>query len=52
MKLSVKMCLGYFSNQILKLFESGKPIRMMLVDSEKVFDTLDLNILLNKITKT
>ena len=43
------MSFPFLSNQILKGFESGKSTGMILTDLQKAFDTLDHNILLNKI---
>ena len=40
--------LAHLSNQILKGFESGVSIRMILIDLQKAFDTLDYDILLDK----
>ena len=40
--------LAHLSNQILKGFESGKSTGMILIDLQKAFDTLDHDILLDK----
>ena len=40
--------LAHLSNQILKGFESGVSTRMILIDLQKAFDTLDYDILLDK----
>ena len=47
--LSKHLSFPFLSNQILKGFESGKSTGMILTDLQKAFDTLDHNILLNKI---
>ena len=47
-KYSANTCLAYLSNQILKGFESGKSTRMILIGLQKAFDTLDHDILLEK----
>ena len=47
-KHSVNTCLAHLSNQILKGFESGKSTRMILIGLQKAFDTLDHDILLEK----
>ena len=47
-KHSVNTCLAHLSNQILKGFESGKSTGMILIDLQKAFDTLDHDILLDK----
>ena len=39
---------AHLSNQILKGFESGKSTGMILIDLQKAFDTLDHDILLDK----
>ena len=40
--------LAHLSNQILKGFESGVSTRMILIDLQKAFDTIDYDILLDK----
>ena len=47
-KHSVNTCLAHLSNQIIKGSESGKSTRKILIDLQKAFDTLDHNILLDK----
>ena len=47
-KHSVNTCLTHLSNQILKGFESEKSTGMILIDLQKAFDSLDHDILLNK----
>ena len=47
-KHSVNTYLAHLSNQILKGFESRKSTGMILIDLQKAFDTLDLDILLDK----
>ena len=47
-KYSANTCLAHLFNQILKGFESGKSTGMILIDLQKVFDTLDHDILLDK----
>ena len=47
-KHSVNTCLAHLSNQMLKGFESGKSTRMILIDLQKAFGTLDHDILLDK----
>ena len=43
-KHTVNTCLAHLPNQILKGFESGKSTRIILIDLQKVFDTLDHEI--------
>ena len=45
-KHSVNACLPHLSNR--KGFESGKSTEMILTDLQKAFDTLDYDILLDK----
>ena len=47
-KHSVNTCLAHLSNQILIGFESGKSTGIILIDLQKAFDTLDHDILLDK----
>ena len=47
-KHSVNTCLAHLFNQILKGFESGRSTGMILIDLRKAFNTLDHDILLNK----
>ena len=47
-KHSVNTCIAHLSNKILKGSESGKSTGMILIDLQKAFDTLDHDILLNK----
>ena len=48
-KHSVNTFLAHLSNWILKGFGSGKSAGMILIDLQKAFDTLDYDILLDKI---
>ena len=48
-KHSVNTCLAHLSNQILKGFEARKSTGMILTDLQKLFDTLDHQILLKKL---
>ena len=45
----VNTCLAHLSNQILKGFEARKSTGMILIDLQKVLDTLDHQILLKKL---
>ena len=47
-KHSVNTCIAHFSNQMLKGFESGKSTGMTLIHLQKSFDTLDHDIILDK----
>ena len=47
-KHSVNSCLAHLSNQILKGFELGKSTGMIIIDLQKAFDTLDHDLLLDK----
>ena len=48
-KHSVNNCIVHISNQILKGYEVKKSTDMILIDLQKVFDTLDHQILLKKL---
>ena len=43
------MCLSYLNDKILKGFDNGLFTGMILIDLKKVFDTIDHNILLEKL---
>ena len=45
---STASCLSYLNDKILKGFDSGLLTGMILIDLQKAFDTLDHNILLDK----
>ena len=45
---SVNTCLSHLFNQILKGFESGKSIGLILIDLQKAFNTLDHDVFLDK----
>ena len=47
-KHSVNTCIAHLSNQMLKCFESGKSAGMTLIHLQKAFDTLDHDIILDK----
>ena len=46
---STYSCLSYLSNKIASGFESGLHTGMILIDLQKVFDTIDHEILINKL---
>ena len=46
---STDSCLSYLSNKIAKGFESGLHTGMILIDLQKAFDTIDHEILINKL---
>ena len=46
---STDSCLSYLSNKIANGFESGLHTGMILVDLQKAFDTIDHEILINKL---
>ena len=43
------LCLSYLNDKIFKGFDSGLLASMILIDLEKVFDTVENNILLEKL---
>ena len=45
---STNSCLSYLNNKIATGFESGLYTSMILIDSQKAFDTVNHDILLNK----
>ena len=45
---STNLCLSYLSDKILKGFDSGLFTGMVLIDLQKAFDTINHDILLNK----
>ena len=45
---STNTCLGHLTDKITSGFEKGPFIGMVLIDLQKVFDTIDHQILLNK----
>ena len=47
-KHAVSTSLAHLFNQILKGFESGKSTGMILIDLQKAFDSLDHDVLLDK----
>ena len=46
---STGSCLSYLSNKIVSGFESGLHTGMILIDLQKAFDTIDHEILINKL---
>ena len=46
---STDSCLSYLHDKILKGFDCGKYTGMILIDLQKAFDTIDHEILLNKL---
>ena len=46
---STDSCLSYLSNKIANGFESGLHTGMILIDLQKAFDTIDQEILINKL---
>ena len=46
---STDLCLSYLSNKIASGFESGLHTGMILIDLQKAFDTIDYEILINKL---
>ena len=46
---STDSCLSYLSNKIASGFESGLHTGMILIDLQKAFDTIDHEILINKL---
>ena len=46
---SKKLCLSYLTDKILKGFDEGLLTRMILIDLQKAFDTIDHEILLQKL---
>ena len=46
---STDSCLSYLSNKIANGFESGLQTGMILIDLQKAFDTIDHEILINKL---
>ena len=47
-KFSTDSCLSYLNNKIVTGFESGLHTGMILIDLQKAFDTIDHDILINK----
>ena len=48
-KHSANLCLSYLNDKILKGFDNGLFTGMILIDLQKVLDTIDHNILLEKL---
>ena len=48
-KHSTDLCLSYLNDKILKGFDNGLFTGMILIDLQKAFDTVDHNILLEKL---
>ena len=48
-KHSTDLCLSYLNDKILKCFDNGLFASMILIDLQKTFDTIDHNILLEKL---
>ena len=48
-KHSTDLCLSYLNDKILKGFDNGLFTGMILIDLQKAFDTIDHNILLEKL---
>ena len=51
-KHSTDLCLSYLNDKILKGFDNGLFTGMILIDLQKAFDTIDHNILLEKLKAT
>ena len=45
---STEWCLSYLNNKIRTKFESGLYTRMILIDLQKAFDTINHKIFINK----
>ena len=43
------MCLSFLTNKVLKVFDNGLLTGMILIDLQKTFDTIDHEILLQKL---
>ena len=48
-KHSTDLCLSYLNDKILKGFDNGLLTGMILIDLQKAFDTIDHNILLERL---
>ena len=48
-KHSTDFCLSYLSDKILKSFDNGLMTDMILIDLQKAFDTIDHDVLLQKL---
>ena len=48
-KHSTNFCLSYFNDKILKGFDRGMMTGMILIDLQKIFDTIDNDVLLQKL---
>ena len=48
-KHSTDLCLSYLNDKILKGFDNGLFTGMILIDLQKAFDTIDHNIVLEKL---
>ena len=48
-KHSADFCLSYLNDKILKDFDKGLMTGMILIDFKKVFDTIDHDVLLQKL---
>ena len=48
-KRSTDLCLSYLNDKILKSFDNGPFTGMILINLQKAFDTMDHNILLEKL---
>ena len=48
-KHSADFCLSYLNNKILKGFGKGLMTRLILIDLQKTFDTIDHDLLLQKL---
>ena len=51
-KHSTDFCLSYLNDKILKGFDNGLFTGLILIDLQKVFDTIDHNVLLGKLKAT
>ena len=49
MKHSTDLCVSYLNDKILKRFDNGLFTGMILIYLQKAFDTIDHNILLEKL---
>ena len=49
---STNFCLSFLNDEILKVFDQGLITDMILIDLQKAFDTMDHDILLEKLYAT
>ena len=48
-EINKSMCLSFLTNKVLKVFDNGLLTGMILIDLQKTFDTIDHEILLQKL---